>query len=249
MIKLAQTASVLLSALFLCTITSASIAQAGTTIITQATSSNITSLSTAIKSSNYYNSSIPSSSTKITLNKTSVKISGAGAKAKGSDVTVSSAGTYVLKGTLSNGQIIVNVGKKDKVHIILNGVSITCKNSSPIYVENADKTTVSLQKGTKNTLIDSKNYVYTNNTQKEPNATLFSKDDLTINGTGTLTITANFNNAINCRDDLKIVQSTILISSIDDGIIGHDSVAIKDAKITANAKGDALKSKNATKIG
>lgn len=242
--------SFLLSALFLFGISDTTIAEAATstTVITQATSSNITSLSDAIKSSNFYNSTIPSGATKITLGKTSVKISGKGAKVKGSDVTISSAGTYVLKGTLTNGQIIINAGSKDNVQIILNGVTITCKDSAPIFIKNADKTTISIQKGTKNTLTDTKNYVYTDKTKQEPDATLFSKDDLLINGTGTLKIIANFNNAINCRDDLKIVQSTIQINSVDDGIIGHDSVAIKDSKLTITTKGNALKSANTTSI-
>lgn len=201
-------------------------------------------LSVTFDKNDYYSNEIPQAATIITLKKTSVNIEGSGAAAVGTDITISTAGIYVLSGSLENGQIIINVGDKDDVQLILNNASLHCSDSAPIYVQNADKVQISLPAGTNNTLSDTANYVLTDTEAKEPNATLFSKTDLVINGTGTLTVEANYNNAIVSKDDLKITEATLKITSVDDGILGRDSFAAKDAKITVKAEGDGLKSTN-----
>lgn len=174
-----------------------------------------------------------------------INVNGSGATANKNKVTITSAGTYSIKGTLTDGQIIVNAGDKDKVYIILNGVNITCSNNSPIYVMNSDKAVISLADSTKNYIKDGASYVFENSSDDEPNAAIFSKDDLTFIGKGSLTVDANYNNGIRSKDDLKIESGNITVNSKGDGLRGKDSVVITDGTITINSGEDGVKSDNA----
>lgn len=182
----------------------------------------------------------------INLSGSTINFNGNGATVSGNSITINSAGTYVISGTLEDGQIIVEADKADKVQLVLNGASIHSKTSAPIYVKSADKVIVTLAEGTTNKLSDSANYVYEDSASDEPNATLFSKDDLTINGKGTLEITSVFKDGIRSKDDLKIVDGTFVIDAADHGIVGKDMVAIKSGDFTIKANGDAIKSTNDT---
>jgi hypothetical protein len=183
-----------------------------------------------------------SDSTIITLNGDSVTFDGSGAEADWSTVTITSEGTYVVSGTLDNGQIIVNAGDDDKVYLILNGADITCHTSAPVYEQNVDKTTITLEEGTTNTVTDGTSHSV--DEEGEPNAAIFSKDDLTINGDGKLVVNANYNNGIQSKDELKIVSGTIIVTAANDDIKGKDSVAIKDGVIIIDAEGDGIQSTN-----
>jgi len=190
------------------------------------------------------------SSTKIVYNGTSAIVTGAGAAAgEGGSVNITEAGTYVLRGTLNDGQLKVDV-PDGKVHLVLNGVEMHDNDNAPLYIVEAGKVVMTLQEGTENKLSDGKNYVYADATAEEPNATLYSKADLTINGSGKLTVEGNFNNGINSRDDLKLVSGTIAVKAVDDGVLGKDRVAaLEGAKLTVAAGGDGVKATNAEEEG
>lgn len=181
----------------------------------------------------------------ITLNKDSIFVDGKGATVDGTKVTITDAGTYTLSGELDDGQIIVDAEDSDKVNIILNGVTIKCSNSAPIYVMNADKIIISLAEGSDNTIEDASEYVFEASDSNEPNAAIYSKDDLTINGTGELLVNANYNNGISSNDNLKINGGDIIVVSTNHGLKGKDSVTIKDGNIEVNAGGDGIKTDNA----
>ncbi|MEV5027927.1 carbohydrate-binding domain-containing protein [Paenibacillus sp. LPE1-1-1.1] len=190
------------------------------------------------------------SSTKIVFNGTSASVTGAGAAAgEGGSVSITEAGTYVLSGTLNDGQLTVNV-PDGTVHLVLNGVELHDNDSAPLYIVEAGKVVMTLQEGTENKLSDGTNYVYADATAEEPNAALYSKADLTINGTGKLTVEGNFNNGINSRDDLKLVSGTISVKAVDDGVLGKDRVAaLEGATLTVEAGGDGVKATNAEEEG
>ncbi|MDO7906286.1 carbohydrate-binding domain-containing protein [Paenibacillus sp. JX-17] len=185
-----------------------------------------------------------SSSTMIKLSGKTAAINGTGAAAANGKVTITKAGTYVVSGTLSEGQIVVNTSDEGLVHLVLNGANIHSSTSAPIYIKKADKAVITLQAGTKSTLSDGKNYVFDDTTKEEPDAAIFSKADLTINGTGKLAITANYKDGIRSKDDLKIAGGTIWIQSADDAIVGKDMVAVKSGTVTVKAGGDGIKSTN-----
>jgi hypothetical protein len=179
----------------------------------------------------------------ITLGGT-ITVSGLGATVDGSKIAITSAGTYSISGTLDDGQIIVKTEDKETVKLILNGVDITCSNSAPIYVAKAEKTVITLADGTENYVTDGDSYILGDSASDDPSAAVFSKDDLTINGNGSLTVNANYNNGIQSKDDLKITGGNITVNAVNDGIKGRDSIAVRDMNITVNAGGDGMQSNN-----
>ncbi len=178
----------------------------------------------------------------ITLNGSSITENTGGASASGSTLTITSSGNYSLSGTLSNGQIIVNTEDDEIVRLILNGVSVTCSNSSAIFVKKAKKVLIVLADNTMNTLTDGTSY--SGVTDNEPNAAVFSKGDLLFYGNGSLTVTGNYADGIASKDGLIIKSGTISVTAKDDGVRGKDYLVVRDGNITVNAGGDGLKSDN-----
>lgn len=180
----------------------------------------------------------------IILEGNSITFEGEGGMVDGNIVTITSAGKYSISGTLTDGQIVVDTQDQETVNLILNGVNITYATSAPIYVSNAEKTVITLVDSTENMVTDGASYVFPDAETDEPNAAVFSKDDLTINGNGSLTVNANYNNGIASKDDLKITGGNITVNAVNDGIKGRDSIAVLDGYITVNAGGDGFQSNN-----
>ena len=182
------------------------------------------------------------SAVKITLNGDSVTADDKNVEVDGSKVTITGAGTYVLSGTLSDGQIVVDSDDKDSVRLVLNGAEITCSNSSAIWVKDGEMI-ITLADGTENTLTDGAEYT-TDSEDDEPKAAVYAKDDLTFNGNGSLTVNGNYKNGIQCKDALKFVSGTYTITAANNGLVGKDSVSIKDGTYTITSGGDGIKSTN-----
>ena len=159
----------------------------------------------------------------------------------GQDVSITSAGVYVLSGTASSVTVTVDAADDDKVQIVLSGASITNSSAPAIYVKNADKVFVTTADGTYNSL--SVTGAFTADGDTNTDAVIFSKDDLVLNGLGTLTISST-ENGISCKDDLKITGGTISITSEADAIEANDSIAIADGTITISSRKDGLHAEN-----
>ncbi|OMD38111.1 carbohydrate-binding domain-containing protein [Paenibacillus odorifer] len=185
-------------------------------------------------------------STDIALAGTSAVIDGTGAESKDGSVTITAAGTYVLSGKLNDGQIVINNQDDGIVHLVLNGVNISDSDNAAIYIKEAGKVIITLEDGTENSVSDGVTYVYADEATDEPSAAIFSKADLTINGTGKLSVSANYNDGITSKDDLKIMNGTLEIKAADDGMVGKDLVAVQDGKLSITAEGDGIKSTNDT---
>ena len=181
----------------------------------------------------------------ITFSTNGVECSNKSVKISGSVATITEKGTYVVSGKTENGQLLVNISKDEDVHIILKGADITCKSSAPIYIKSADKAIITLYEGTDNSLTDTTNFAYSDSAAKEPNATLFCKDSLTINGSGSLKINGRFNNGIQTKDHLKILGGDIAVNCTNDAIKGKDSVTIAGGNLELTAGGDGITSSNA----
>jgi hypothetical protein len=180
----------------------------------------------------------------ILLDGNSITVNGPGATVKGSQVTITSAGTYSISGILDDGQIAVDSDDKEIIRLILNGTNISCSSSAPIFVKNAEKTIIVLAENTENYVEDGRSYITEDTGADEPNAVIFSKDNLTIFGDGSLTVKGNVNDGIASKDGLIIAGGTIDVNTVDDAIRGKDYLVIKDGNITVNAGGDGLKSDN-----
>jgi hypothetical protein len=180
----------------------------------------------------------------ITLQGDSITFSGSGIRVDGTKVTITSAGTYTISGTLNDGQILVDTHDEETVRLILNGVDITCLTSAPINIISAGKTVITLADGTDNFVTDGDSYLLETAESDEPDAAIFSNDDLTINGNGSLTVTANYNHGIVSKDDLKITGGHITVTAVNDGMRGRDSIAVSDGTIIILAGGDGMQSNN-----
>lgn len=180
----------------------------------------------------------------VILDGSNIQVTGDGATASNGVLTITKEGVYVVTGNLTDGQIVVAAADADKVQIVLNSATINCADNAPIYVKSADKVFVTLNQNTVNTLKDSGAYVQTD--ENTVDGVIFSKADLTINGTGTLNITTSFNHGIVSKDDLVITGGTYNITSANDALSGKNSVKIKDGVITINSSaGKGITSKNA----
>lgn len=182
----------------------------------------------------------------IKCNGASAEISGDGIQADGKILKITRAGTYVFSGTMDDGQIQVDAGKEDVVHIVLNGLTASSETGSVIYGVQSKKIVITLAKGQENTLSDAETYIYEDTSSDEPNACIFSKDDLTVNGKGTLNVNGNYQDGIRSKDDLKIVGGALNITAKQHGMKGKDSVSVKDGELTVNAGGDGIKANNDT---
>ncbi len=154
----------------------------------------------------------------------------------GEDVTLTAAGVYVLTGSANDSTVIVEAGDEDKVQIVLDGVTVTNEDSPAIYVKNADKVFVTTT-DTVNTL--SVTGTFTSDGDTNTDAVIFSKDDLVINGVGTLNIKSS-DNGITSKDDLKITGGTIVIDCASDGLEANDSIRISDGDVTIKASKDGM---------
>lgn len=183
-----------------------------------------------------------SEAVKITLNKTTATVSGSGVKADGSTITITEEGVYIVSGTLEDGQIIVDASDSDKVQIVLDGVHINCETNAAIYVREADKVFIMLAENSSNTLGGGNEY-----TQIDDNTVdgvIFSKSDLVCNGTGSLTIEADYKHGIVSKDDLVITGGTYKIAAADNGITAKDQIKILDGSFDIDAANSAVKAKN-----
>lgn len=186
-------------------------------------------------------------STLITFSEQSAEISGEGASADGTTVTLSNAGTYILSGSCDNGRIIVNTAKDAEVKLVFKGLSLTCTDNAPVLISNADKAYIILEDGTENVITDGASY----NTDENENTdgAIFSKADLTINGGGKLTVNANYKHGIVSKDDLVITGGEISVNSASTALEGKDSVKISDGDFNITAGSNAIRSTNAEDEG
>ena len=216
----------------------ATTAAATTAQSTEAVATNTSAKTTASYSAEDLNTSYSDSDTKIELSSGNAKITGEGASYTDGNIVITKAGTYVFSGEFS-GQIITEVGDEDLVHIVFNGVNITNTTSSVINAATGRKIVLTLVDGTTNTITDGTTYNYAEE-EDEPDATLFVKQDLTINGNGTLNISSNYATALKAKDNLIILGGKINIESVGKAIKGTDSVTIENAEITINVEDDGI---------
>lgn len=164
--------------------------------------------------------------------------------------TITQAGEYTVTGLLSEGQIVVDADDNAEVTIALNGTSITCSSGSPIYIKNADNVKIKSEENTYNCIVDARAEAdgnSDNSSSENGNAAIYAACDLKLVGKGALSVTGNYNNGIQSKDDISIKNVTIKVNAVNNAIKGNDEVAIESGEIIAiSRKGDGIKTSNSS---
>lgn len=160
----------------------------------------------------------------------------------GSTVTITDEGVYVLSGALSDGQVIVNAEDTDKVQLVLDGAEITSSTSAAIYSLSADKVFITLAEGSENSLSNGGQFVAIDDSNID--AAVFSKTDLTLNGSGSLTVSSPAGHGIVCKDELVLADGKYNVTASGQGISGQDSIAVAAGTFEIASGADGLRSEN-----
>lgn len=177
------------------------------------------------------------SAASIILSGSTAQSNGSGVSINNATVTISKERCYLISGELEDGQIIVDAGDSDKVQLVLDNASIHCSTGSAILVRNADKVKVTLAADSENELSDGTEY---QTDDDNSDAALFSKDDLVINGSGSLTVQGNYKHGIAGNDDLVITGGRLTVNSLSHALRGKDSVAILDGTFVLTSQKDGI---------
>ena len=184
----------------------------------------------------------------ISLSDGGSSFTGTGVSVNGDLITLSQKGTYLISGSLSNGSVKVAVDTEEKIQLVLSNASITCADGPALYIESADKVFVTLADGTENLLADGSSYAVTESADSDssaPDAALFSREDMTINGGGSLTVNGNYKHAVVSKDDLIVTGGKLTVNAKNVGLSGKDCVKICGADISITAGSDGIRSDNA----
>ena len=179
---------------------------------------------------------------KIALDGSDGTVDGSGAAVKNGILTISSEGTYILSGSF-NGKIKVAAGENDKVQLVFSGLKLSNSSGNALYISSADKVFITLADNTESSVSDGSSYTETDGSTTI-DAAIFSRSDLTVNGSGALSVTGNYKHAIVSKYDLVITGGTLNISSQKVSLNGKDCVKIGGGKITLNAGSDGIRSDN-----
>ena len=179
----------------------------------------------------------------ITLSGDSAQVTGNGAYAYDGGVVISSTGVYVISGTLDDGSITVDADDAAKIWLYFNDVNITCQDNAALIIENADKVFLTLAEGQDSVLMSGSEYE-TSATEAGIDGVIYARDDLTINGAGSLTISGGPAHGITANDDLVITGGNLTVTSVKDAIHVNDSLRITNAAMTLDAGDDAIQVDN-----
>ena len=160
----------------------------------------------------------------------------------GTTVTITDEGTYILSGTLDDGMVIVDTDKANKVQIVLDNAHITSSDCAPIYVRQADKVFITLADGTESCLANGG--VFEAIDENNIDAVIFSREDLTLNGSGALTIESPAGHGIVSKDELTVTGGTYTVTTSSHGLNGKDNVCINGGTFTIAAGKDGIQADN-----
>ena len=171
-----------------------------------------------------------SSATRVTLSDAGSSADGSGVNIDGGTVTITSGGTYVISGSLASGQLVVD------------GASVTCADSTALYVKSAKKVWVTLAEGSQNALSTTGDFVQADDNNVD--GAVFSKEDLTFNGTGALEVACASGHGIVCKDALRLVSGEVSVVAARHAIQANDYVAVSGGTWALSAGTDGIHAEN-----
>ncbi len=168
----------------------------------------------------------------------SISVSGKNAKIENNTALITGEGTFIVKGESSNGVLKVEAGENDKLQIVFDNLKLTSSSGPAVYIKCADKVFITLNG--ESTLMGGESY---DDGETTLDGALFSKEDLTINGTGTLNVTGKKHGIVS-KDDLVLVGCTLNINSQNVCLEGKDAVKISGGVYNLEAGSDGIRSNN-----
>lgn len=183
-----------------------------------------------------------STAVKITLNGTTAASTSDSVKISGGIVTITEEATYIVSGTLNDGMLVVDAGENDKLQIVFDGANIASATSAPLYILEADKVVVTLAEGSENTLANGGEFEAIDDNNID--GAIFSKQDLTFNGAGRLTVTSPSAHGIVCKDDLVFTGGEYTVNCASHGLDANDSVRVKSSDFTVTSGKDGIHAEN-----
>lgn len=178
----------------------------------------------------------------ITLKDNSTTSASGAVSVKGNTVTIQDEGVYVISGTLSDGTLIVDAEKSDKVELVLDNVNITSKSFAALYVRQADKVFITLAEGSVNTLANGGSFTQIDDNNVD--GTVFAKDDLVLKGAGSLTVSSPAGHGIAAKDELVITGGSYDVTAAKHGLQSKESVSVCGAELTVTAGKDGIKAED-----
>lgn len=179
---------------------------------------------------------------KIALSGESAEIEGSGAACENGVLSITEGGTYILSGDLS-GEIYVKA-KGSEVKLVLNGVSVTNSDYAALMIDKASKVTLTLEDGTENSFADGAEYTLTDSNDNTDGC-IFSRADLTINGSGTIDVTAGSNGIRATNDEdaekgfVSVTGGDITVNAAGDALEAETVIQIEDGTLTLTSGGGA----------
>lgn len=179
----------------------------------------------------------------IKLNGDSASCNSDAVKASGSKITITDEGTYIISGTLKDGMIVVDADKSSKIQIVLNGANISSLTSAALYVLKADKVFITTAAKSENTLSNGGTYKAVDGNNID--SVIYSKEDLTLNGEGSLVIDAKAGHGIVSKDSLVLASGEYNITAEKHGISGKDDVSVAGGNYKIVSGKDGIHAENA----
>lgn len=179
----------------------------------------------------------------ISLQGTTAASTSSAVEISGSDLLITQPGTYILSGTLKNGTVTIHTEKTEKVQLVLKNASIHSNTSAPLLIEQADKVFITLPENTENVFSNDGSFPDAEDTNID--AVIFSKEDVTLNGSGSLTVNSPGGHGVVSKDALTITGGTYNITSASHGLSGKDSISITNAKLDIATGKDGIHAENA----
>ena len=164
--------------------------------------------------------------TQIAASGDSIVVTGDGAVAENGKVTIRKAGTYLLSGTLEEGQLLVDAEEGAEIILVLDGFKISNSTDAPLLFESGSSITLVLKDGSENAVTDLRS------SAEENQAAIYTKSDLTISGNGTLDVTGTAEDAIHSKTNVTVQGGTINLKAGDDAIHADETLTILDGKVT-----------------
>ncbi|MCR5508822.1 MAG: carbohydrate-binding domain-containing protein [Lachnospiraceae bacterium] len=177
--------------------------------------------------------------TVITLDGDTARIFGGGAYTDDGSVYIMNGGKYLISGSLTDGNIIVDAYDSSKVWIRFDNVDVCCSDDAALRINTADKVFLTLAEGSENSLSDGAEYS-SDALSDRTGGVIYSHEDLTINGKGSLDIRSEYMHGIECNDTLVIAGGKISISAVKDGINANDAVNFTEAELSVSAGDDGI---------